>query len=256
MAVRIEDPGRLKSFIDADQLRNAIIAQRVFLPRDKSFFLANDEKDIEALAVVENTTDPEETRSLAMQGSVSEAAKDVVRALPVGKYWLHLANEDLLAVFASRMRLGWHARAWLLSLAPGDLRASRTHETRSIDARWAHKIAAVWSTDWNADEYVKSRIENGPSSGIFVDNELVAWGLTHFETENVSMLGFLNVLPEYRGRGLAESITADVAAQVIASGRIPACHVYEHNFSSLGLLQRSGFKRVCRQVWGDAVTRA
>lgn len=69
------------------------------------------------------------------------------------------------------------------------------------------------------------------------------------------MLGFMFILPEFRNKGFAESITADLVRQVAVSGRVPACHVYEENYQSLGLCEGMGFRRVCKQVWGDAVTR-
>jgi len=255
MTSRTVDLGKLREFVDADPVRNAVVAQRIFYPHQKTEFFVDDENRIEAAAAIEIPGNDWETRSMAFQANTIGAARELVFGLPEGKYWFHLANEEVFPVVRERMKMGWYAKAWLLSLDAGEFKAESRHKTARIDVRWAHRIASIWSLDWNADEYVKSRLENGPSAGVFVDGELVAWDLSHFETEKVSMLGFLNVLPEYRGRGYAASVTIDCVRQVLAKDKIAACHIYEHNEASLRLCEGLGFGRVCKQIWGDAVTR-
>jgi len=251
----VTDRERLRAFVYSDIVRNAIASQRVFYPRRETRYLVDDADDVRALAAIEKPADESDAAAIAIQASDEEAAGKVIDDLPAGKYWLHLANEDILRIVRRRMRMGWCSSAWLLALSPGDLRNEKKHETKRIDPSWASKVAKVWAYDWDATEYVKARIENGPSAGVFIDGELVAWNLTHFETDRVSAMGMLVVLPSHRGKGYAESVTIDVARQVLAAGRIPLCHIYEDNQASLAMSEGLGFKRVCRQAWGDGVTR-
>ena len=255
MSPQVRDVERLRPFVSSDPLRNAVMIQRLFMPRGRCIAFADDEEDPKAVAVVDLPDTEGDSYSLTLHGVDPRKTDGVLRMIPEGAYWIQLADEQLFPVLGERMRMGWYASAWLLAMDPEDLKGDAGIETRRIDGRWAHKIAAVWATDWNADGYVRHRLEEGPSSGVFVDGELVGWGATHFETDKVSMLGFMYILPEHRNRGYAESITADLVRQAAAAGRTPACHVYEENYQSLGLCERMGFRRVCRQIWGDAVTR-
>ncbi|MEE8232586.1 MAG: GNAT family N-acetyltransferase [Thermoplasmata archaeon] len=112
-------------------------------------------------------------------------------------------------------------------------------------------IAALWAPKRDRSAYVRRRIEEGITSGIEMDGELVAWDMTHFETESVVMLGFLHVKEAYRGRGYAKTATTATAEKVFAMGKVAAAEVFEDNQASLRLLEGMGFRRVKRQVWGD-----
>jgi len=251
----VTDRERLRAFVHSDIVRNAIVSQRVFYPRRETRYLVDDAADVRALAAIETPADEPDAAAIAIQAIDEEAAGKVIGDLPSGKYWFHLVDEDLLRIVRRRMRIGWCSSAWLLALSPGDLRHEKKHETKQIDPSWASKIAKAWAYDWNATEYVRARIANGPSAGVFIDGELVAWNLTHFETDKVSAMGLLVVLPSHRGKGYAESVTIDVARQVLAADRTPLCHIYEDNQASLAMSEEVGFRRICRQVWGDGITR-
>ena len=255
MAEWLEDRERLRRFVFSDPVRNAVMAQRIFYPRRESKYLVDDADGPKAVAALERPEDEFDAVPIAVMATDMRSGADVVGCLPDGKYWFHLSNENLLPVLRERMKIGWYGRYWLLALPRGGLKAQARHETRKLDASCAARVAKVWSWDWDATEYVKGRIEKGPSSGIFLDMELVAWNLTHFETDEVGVAGMLVVLPEYRSRGFAESVTIDVVKQIHASGKDVACHIHEDNQPSLSLSERIGFRRICIQIWGDGVTR-
>ncbi len=254
MAVKVSDKELLRSFFSSNPVRYAVMEQRVFTPRGESSVFVNDEKNIGALLVMQPPDDEDDSYSIVFAGSDKTAAQDVIKMLPEGRLWLQISDEDLLPVLRERVRMGWFKSSWLLVLDPKDLRGEVRHPVQKIDVKWARRIADAWSRDWDAGDYVKRRLEEGPSSGIFKDGDLVGWGATHFETDKVSMMGFMNIMPEYRNRGYALSITVDLLGKIISSGRTPACHVYVDNYPSLDLCERVGFKRVCTQTWGDGVT--
>lgn len=169
MAVKIDDVERLRRLLSADQLRNAVVFERVFMPRGKTVVFADNESNAGAVAAVEMPEHEGDNYSMAMQGTTPDAARDVLRAVPDGGYWIHLADEDLFPVLTERMRMGWYDRAWLLVMDPNEMRSEVRHQTQKIDVKWAHRIAAVWAADWDAGGYVKSRLEKGPSSGVLVE---------------------------------------------------------------------------------------
>ncbi len=254
MAVKVSDKELLRSFVSSDPVRYAVMTQRIFMPRGEPNVFVDDEKDIGALLVVHPPEEEDDSYAIALAGSDQAAAREVIGMLPQGKLWLHISDEDLLPVLRERVRMGWFKSCWLLILDPKDLHGEVRHPVQEIDENWAQRIADVWSHDWDAVDYIKKRLKKGPNSGIVIDGELIGWGATHFETDEISMLGFMNIAPEHRNRGYALSITIDLVRKIISSGRTPACHVYVDNYPSLDLYEHVGFKRVCTQTWGDGVT--
>ena len=65
----------------------------------------------------------------------------------------------------------------------------------------------------------------------------------------------VHVQDGFRRKGLARSVVAAVARELFRRDKIPALHAYVDNIASLSLFPTLGFRRVKRQVWGDAVFR-
>jgi len=103
---------------------------------------------------------------------------------------------------------------------------------------------------------VESRIRRGLNAAIYENAEPVGWYMTHLETDEAVMLGFLHVLDPYRGRGYAKSLSCALVKQAFAKGKVATCHVYTDNEPSIRLMEGLGFRRVSIQAWGDGVARA
>jgi len=50
-------------------------------------------------------------------------------------------------------------------------------------------------------------------------------------------------------------VVAAISQDLIRTGKTPALHAYVDNVASLSLFPTLGFRKVRRQVWGDAVFR-
>ncbi|HWM49862.1 MAG TPA: GNAT family N-acetyltransferase, partial [Thermoplasmata archaeon] len=79
--------------------------------------------------------------------------------------------------------------------------------------------------------------------------------LTHMVTNRVGVIGMVHVHEGFRRKGLARAVVAAVSRELFKGGKIPALHAYVDNVASLSLFPTLGFRRVRRQVWGDAVFR-
>lgn len=93
--------------------------------------------------------------------------------------------------------------------------------------------------DYISIEYIKDRIKKGLSSCIHDSGNLAAWALT----QDDGAMGFLHVLPEYRRRGYARAVTADLINKVRAKGKLPFVHIEEDNEKSMNLALSLGFKK-------------
>ncbi len=91
--------------------------------------------------------------------------------------------------------------------------------------------------DFTSEEYIRDRLEKDVSAGVWVNGQLAGWGLTHDD----SSLGFLNVMPEYRGQGLEENILIGLALQKRKQEKPVFVNVEPHNQQSIKLIKKIGF---------------
>jgi len=90
---------------------------------------------------------------------------------------------------------------------------------------------------FTSKEYIKVRIERGVSAGIIEGNALVAWGLTHDD----GALGFLHVLPEFRGKGYGKAITSSLIYEKRKENKPVFLNVEPNNINSINLVNKMGF---------------
>ncbi len=86
-------------------------------------------------------------------------------------------------------------------------------------------------------EYIKSRISAG-MLGIYVDNQLAGFIGTHPE----GTIGMLEILPEYRRRGLAFLLESAMMARQQSKSRLPFAQIVEGNEASIALHRKLGME--------------
>ena len=86
-------------------------------------------------------------------------------------------------------------------------------------------------------EYVRDRIEKGWMFGAFVDGKLAGFIGMHTE----GGLGMLEVLPEYRGRGIGRALETYAVNISLEQGYTPFGQVVEDNLVSVKLQESLGF---------------
>jgi 8-oxo-dGTP diphosphatase len=94
-------------------------------------------------------------------------------------------------------------------------------------------------------DYIRGRIQAGPSAGIRESGKLVAWLMT----QDDGSIGVLHVLEEYRGRGYAYDLTVYLIARLREQGRIPFVQVEDTNRKSMNLALKLGFRKDRRIHW-------
>lgn len=190
---------------------------------------------------------------LAAASQEAEHLRPLLDALPSGTYRLSSIELDLIPILAEAMEVTLRSPVWLFRMRGEDLRPLRIADTEPVREADAAMIAQHWAPDRDATDYVRRRILEGISSGVYLEGELVAWDMTHFETDKVVMLGFLHVKEAYRGRGYGKTVTTSTVEKVFAKGKIPAAEVFEDNAPSMRLTEGMGFTKVRRGAWGSGV---
>jgi len=245
---------QVRPFLEADPVGNAVVWNRAFQLSDYRDVYTDGLPPKAVLAMAKPQWASGAT-GIAMHAVDAPAARELIPAVPPGPAFLHLTEEWQLPLFEAKAEEMQARTAWLFALDKEDFVDQQTHEVRPLTPEWAAMIAKVWEPDWPGEPYVRSRIEAGHAYGVYEEGKPVAWALTHFETERVSMMGFLHVVEAYRGKGYAKSVGSALIKDILARGKIPALHVYVDNVASLQLTPALGFHKVKRQVWADAVFR-
>ncbi len=90
--------------------------------------------------------------------------------------------------------------------------------------------------DYTSELYISERIARDISAGIWQDDQLVGWGLTHDD----GSLGFLNVISEFRGQGIGEAIFRTLIRAKLENKKPVFVNVEPQNKQSIGLLKKLG----------------
>lgn len=145
----------------------------------------------------------------------------------------------ILAGAAPKWVLSCHKLICPETIEPID--AKLTYEgaiLRALDPTESAYIFAHYDYSAFTDEdYIRERIELGPSLGIEVGGRLVAWLLTHDD----GAMGMLTVLEAYRRHGFAAVLTTEMICVLRRKGLIPFVAIEPTNEKSMGLALKSGF---------------
>lgn len=115
-----------------------------------------------------------------------------------------------------------------------------------VDNHWAYQYPGSL-------EIFKHAIRSYPSSAIRLGHELVGWVVCYDAIDDLANLGSLQVLKEYRHRGLGWTLAASINTKVLGQGKTPLVHIYDSNLPSQNLSRRMGFKpNETKLFWGSA----
>ncbi len=129
---------------------------------------------------------------------------------------------------------------------PKDIELEESNLVSVIDESYTQYIFDNYEYREFVDiDYLKNQIKNNLALGIFDNEKLVAWIMTHDD----GAMGFLTVLPNYRNRGYATLLSNAYIKHLREKGVIPFIHIEEHNIKSLNLAKKCGFKYYGNVHW-------
>ena len=91
--------------------------------------------------------------------------------------------------------------------------------------------------DINGEEYLRERLGAGGFFAAFIGGEPAGFIGMHEE----GSIGMLEVLPEYRRKGIASALATFQANRILAQGRVPFSQIELDNEESFALHRRLGF---------------
>lgn len=123
-------------------------------------------------------------------------------------------------------------------------------ETASLTMKTVETIYRNSSyAEYISKGYIDERIQKGFSSGISDRGKIVAWAVTHDD----NAIGDLYVLPDYRHKGYALAIVADLADTLLSNGITPVMNIEPNNTASQTLARKIGFVKDRNISWAKFV---
>lgn len=84
--------------------------------------------------------------------------------------------------------------------------------------------------------------EFGSYIGVHEGGRLIAMAGERLHIDGYREISAVCTAPEYRGRGLATALTAEIAARICEAGETPFLHVREDNTTAIRVYERMGFE--------------
>ncbi len=153
---------------------------------------------------------------------------------------LYFANveEWMLPVLTHKRKIEWKLTTHRYYLPDGKELEPPDYLCKSLDpsmAKYIYNQSAY--KDFTSEEYIRERLQRDVSGGAWLDGTLVGWGLTHDDTS----LGFLHVVPPYRGRGLGENLLRFLVGEKQRKKKAVFVNIEPHNHQSINLVKKLGF---------------
>jgi tRNA (guanine37-N1)-methyltransferase len=165
--------------------------------------------------------------------------------LPPAPAFLTVHEDFIAPLLEARFGLRLGQACWQVGYrkeTPPPLPASGL-EVRQLDLRHLATVSAHYPL--GDDDYLTWLLERGALYGAFSGGALCGFMGVHIE----GSMGLLEVLPQYRRRGVATLLQAFLTRLELQRGHTPYGQVFDGNLPSLALQERLGFQRSQGQLY-------
>ena len=142
-------------------------------------------------------------------------------------------KDALAAHFGFQTEQICHQAAWMTDQPPEV--PDFGGEIRRLDRSWAEWTEAHYSHSFGGVAYMEEAIDRG-MLGAFVAGKPAGFIATHIE----GSMGMLEVLPQYRRKGIGEALLLAMTAFCLEQGKYPYGQVFTDNGPSLALQRKVG----------------
>ena len=197
-------------------------------------------------AVVARCTTLGRRNMLYLWATGPHPAERVLREIPRRwKFELAATPHKFVAVAKRLRKINWVGTpCYMYALDPPRLVINRAHHVGTLRDEDVPLVTQYW-THGKSQDYIRWRIQAGPTCAVRVKRRLAAWALTHAD----GTMGILHVLEEYRGRDMARAITTALAQRCRKAGIKPFLYILRSNRASINLTESMGFTRHGTYTW-------
>lgn len=164
-----------------------------------------------------------------------------------GSFGFSGIKEEISDKIKGKYNLDWENRCSLYFLKEENLNTSLIkNQIRPIDIKDAPIINDYYEFKGDKSlQRIEQDILKRPSSGVYINKELVSWVLVH----NDNSMGIMYTKKEHRNKNYALEVTIDLAKKILESGKIPFLHIIDSNKMSPSLASKAGFTKHSYVNW-------
>ena len=164
--------------------------------------------------------------------------KKIIKKFDYETNYFASLEEWMIPIVTKDKQTDWELNAYRYILPKHEKINSLSYSIKALNKSHAEYIYNNLNYQaFTSVDYIKERIENGISAGIFENGELISWGLTHDD----GALGFLHVISEFRGKGYGKNIVKALIKKKRELNQPVFANVEAQNIKSKNLLTTLGF---------------
>ncbi len=239
------DRAMAKEYLKQEPVVNSYQIAR--LNEDRSDVYINGAEDISGVLIISDET-------VTMRGCMTSGKKLIEDHLEEDKeYRFHAVDPQSFKAVEDFVDIKDDRPTWLMNRVYEKPKETEkeVEELKKEDSEMINEYWGLSETD--STDYIKRRIKNGPAYGIRKKDELVAWTLTHFITDEAMVLGMLHVKEGWRRRGFAKAVTEKMCKASEKRSLVPAVQIFKDNEASLSLADDLGFEIRGEHHWFSGI---
>ncbi len=128
----------------------------------------------------------------------------------------------------------------IMSTATGKLNLLIRHKVKKLDAEDLDQVALVFGEERRT--HVENALSRGFSYGAYLDGKMVSMATVSYIKGDVAFIRGIHTDPEFRGRGLATSVTSALVAEIARTGKTAVLWVSKDNYAAIRVYEKVGFK--------------
>lgn len=189
---------------------------------------------------------------LMMSADSKHAAQELLCSLEEAPKSLEvhrdICRDAALKIFGMSVFISCRQAVWSKRVPLSPVRS--VAEIRTLDKNYLPFVQQHYDLMDDPD-YISLRLSTGDFLGAFFDGHLAGFIGTHEE----GSMGMLEILPQYRRKGIASQLETALANRLLARGRVPFAQIEAKNEASLSLQRKLNFELSKEKIyWLDPVS--
>lgn len=170
---------------------------------------------------------------------------EMIPLLP-DQFFCHFQEQSRATILEQydEKRLGEHQKMKLIGDCPEV--ADSGYPIRRLESSDEQSLLELFKRAYPGNYYHARMLAQGKYFGAFDSNNLVGVAGVHVDSEQyeVSVLGNITTDEDYRGKGIATTLTSRVTRELQAEGRMICLNVKTDNLAAIRCYEKLGFERV------------
>jgi ribosomal protein S18 acetylase RimI-like enzyme len=205
------------------------------------------ENEIEEAILIYTGLDTPTVLAFGIDENFDGFLEDLLPELP-NRFYCHY-QKNCLIVFQKAFNnksLGTHLKMKLVA----DEFKFHLHndlEIRRLDMTHKKGILDLYQRSYPGNYFDDRMLGTGKYFGCIMDGEIACVSGVHVHSDEykISVLGNITTHPDYRGKGLATAVTAELVKELRTNGNMVALNVKKDNYAAIACYRKLGFEIYC-----------